>query len=508
MTIQIATAPQSAATIRIPGRLTPAVLELAEQPLAVEISPSALENVAACWEFVTRRLEDGTPVYDSITGLGPLVDFTDDTPALDGHGIIDHSAADPRDGLSPRVVRAAVLVRLWALTQGRSGVSVSVPRALAAMLRTDFAPAVPGPEPLWANGDLTSRYLADALRGYGHAYTSGLRLPAAEALAAAGLTPVSFDGRDRLALANNATVTVAAAGLALAAIRRSHSAAIAVTAVLIDLLGHDPGFLLNHLLDAPGPPDAAAASTRIRDLLRGTTPRSARSAREDSSLRGAAELLDSLGSSLWRVGTVVDSELNGIGDSPLFFPEHGTVVHSDNYFDHPIALVGHLLAMGTEQLGNLAERQLGLIFDPHHSGDLPDMVDTDPDTRNRLQDMRCAASATLATMRGGVVLPPTDNARSDGHNPDANLAGMRTALNALDRAARLRWLHGALAIALGQMVRVGGRRPTAPACAAILDALIEAAPSFGSGGPMDQQVRTAAAQLDIIADTLPSSEHS
>ncbi|MGW4241293.1 aromatic amino acid lyase [Nocardia sp. NPDC004722] len=508
MTIQLATAPPSAATIRIPGKLTPAVLELAERPLAVEISPAALENVTACWEFVTRRLEDGAPVYDSITGLTPLVDLTGGAQAFEGHGIVEHGAADRPDGLSPRVVRAASLVRLWELAQGHSGVSVSVPRALAAMLRTDFAPAVPGPEVIWATGDLMSSCLADTLGGCGYAYTSGLRMPATEALAAAGLAPVSFDGRDRLVLANNATVTVAAAGLALGAIRRSHSVAIAVTAVLIDLLGYDPGFLLNHLLDAHEPPDASAASARMRDLLRDMTPRGTRSVQEDSSLRGTAELLDSLGGSLWRVSSVVDSELNGIGDSSLFFPEHGTVVHSDHCFGPPIALVGHLLAMTIEQMGNLAVRQLNLIFDPHHSGDMLSALNTDPDTHDKLQDMRCAATATLATMRGSVVLPSIGNARADSHGPDANLAGMRTALNALDSAACLRRLHGALAIALGQVVRVGGRRPTAPACAAILDAVIEAVPSLGSSGPIDQDVRTAAAQLDIIADTLLSSEHS
>ncbi|MFD9615312.1 aromatic amino acid lyase, partial [Streptomyces sp. NPDC059083] len=159
------------------------------------------------------------------------------------------------------------------------------------------------------------------------------------------------------------------------------------------------------------------------------------------------------------------------------------------------------------QMGNLAEGQLGLILDPHRNGGLLPMLVNDPGKRNRFQDMLFAATATLAAMRSSAVPTSIESTRDDGHSQDTNPSSMQAALNALDSAASLRWLHGSLAVALRQAVHVSGRRPTAPACVAILEELIKALPAVDSDGTLDQNVRTAAARLDIIADTLPRSEH-
>src|SRR5215813_6171294 len=116
---------------------------------------------------------------------------------------IHHLLAGHGPDLPPVVARAAVMARLWSLTKGRSGVSVSVVDAVAAMLATEFAPAIPEIGSLGASGDLTPlAYAVQSLRGRGSAYLGSRRMPAAQALRLAGLTPVELDGRDALALVN------------------------------------------------------------------------------------------------------------------------------------------------------------------------------------------------------------------------------------------------------------------------------------------------------------------
>lgn len=505
MSPQLATMPSQVATIRIPGRLTPDLLEKAAQPVDVEIASTALDSVACCREFVSRRLAEGTAIYGSTTGFGPLVDFAGRDEAADQcDNIIFHLTAGQGEDLPPGVVRAAALARLWSLAQGHSGVSVQVLTALAAMLRTDFAPAVPRIGSLGASGDLVPlAYVARALRGEGFAYVAGRRLPADEALGIVGLAPLVLDGRDGLALVNGTAVTAAAAGLALSSIRRSHAAAITLSALLIDLLGSDPGFLSAHLLEAFGHPAAASAAARMRALLAGTKPTGTRSLQEPYSIRCTPHLLGAVGDSLEHVAGVVDNDLNGISDNPLFFPEHDTVIHGGNFFGQPVAFAADLLTTGTVQMGNLAERQLDLLIDPHRNGGLPPMLATEPGKQHGVQGVQLAATATVAAMRRTALPASVQSIPTNGHNQDVIPFGTQAALNALDVATSVRWLHGSLAVALRQAVHVGGRRPTAPACAEIMDHLIDTIPAVDPDRPLDGDVRAAASLLDTLVERLP-----
>lgn len=69
--------------------------------------------------------------------------------------------------------------------------------------------------------------IAGALAGSGYAYVDGVRLDAATALRQEGLEPTVFDGWDALGLVNGTSLTAAAAGLAVASTRRSHTVAFA-----------------------------------------------------------------------------------------------------------------------------------------------------------------------------------------------------------------------------------------------------------------------------------------
>ena len=163
-----------------------------------------------------------------------------------------------------------MLVRAWSLARGASGVSPHVIDALAAMLATTFVPAMPRLGSVGASGDLIPLgAAAQALRGRGHAYVDGVRLPAAEALAAAGLEPLPLDGRDALALVNGTSLTTAALALALDSARASHRAVRLLTCLLADLLGSDPQFLRRPAARRLRPRgrelDVAAAMRRVVD---------------------------------------------------------------------------------------------------------------------------------------------------------------------------------------------------------------------------------------------------
>ncbi|WP_190812389.1 HAL/PAL/TAL family ammonia-lyase [Saccharopolyspora pogona] len=487
--------------LRVPGPLGLPDLERAARPIDVVADDETRRRIEVCHRFVLDSHAASQAIYGVTTGLGPLVKFPGRSELADqAENTLNHLTAGHGPDLPAAVVRATLLVRLWSLARGHSGVSLSVIDALAAMLRTGFAPAVPRLGSVGASGDLIPlAHATQALRGNGYAYLGASRMPAGDALHRAGLQPLRLDGRDALALVNGTSLTAAAAGLALASIRRSHLTAQVLSALMADVLGCTPAYLSENLLTAFGHEHAAAVGREMRGLLAGTEPTGARGLQEPYSLRCVPQLLGAAGSALDYVASVIEADLNGISDNPVFFPEQNEIAHGGNFFGQPVAFAADLLTNTTVQMGNLAERQLDLMVDPHRNSGLPPVLATIPGEQHGVQGVQLAATATVADMRRNATPAAMQSLPTNLHNQDIVPFGTQAALNALDQSRSLRWLHGALAVALRQAVHVGDRRPTAPACSAVMDRLIAEVPPIDPDRPLDLDVQHAADVLDDYA---------
>ncbi|MFI7301162.1 aromatic amino acid ammonia-lyase [Streptomyces sp. NPDC050121] len=481
--------------------LDPSHLELAAGPVELSVSSDVYERVATCNEFVLSCLRSGRPVYGATTGFGPLVIFDGRNEASDQcDNVLSHLSAGQGPDIPTAVVRAAMMVRLWSLCQGHSGVSQAVVSSLTAALRTTLTPAVPRLGSLGASGDLVPlSYVAQALRGRGHAYVDGERMPAEIALRRAGLSPLVLSGRDALALVNGTSLTAAAAGLAVASLNRSLRGSVMLSALLTDLLGSVPSFLAPPLLDAFGHSGAVKVAGALRSRLKGTVPVDSRALQEPYSIRCTPQLVGAAASAVRYAEGVVRDDLNGVSDNPLFFPEQDLVAHGGNFFGQPVAFASDLLSLTAVQLGNLAERQLDLLIDPHRNGGLPPMLAVTPGRDHAVQGVQLAATAIVADMRRSATPASIQSLPTNWHNQDVIPFGTQAALAALDQAHSLRLLHGSLAVALRQAAHVGVRLPTAPACIDLLDSLMAEIPPIEPDRPLDAEVRRAADVLDAAA---------
>src|SRR5204862_334943 len=90
--------------------------------------------------------------------------------------------------------RAAMLLRANALAKGCSGAHIGTVELLLDCLNRGVLPYVPSRGSVGASGDLAPlAHLALPLVGEGEAWHNGERVPAADALAAAGLEPVRVE---------------------------------------------------------------------------------------------------------------------------------------------------------------------------------------------------------------------------------------------------------------------------------------------------------------------------
>ncbi|WP_439659983.1 HAL/PAL/TAL family ammonia-lyase [Lentzea sp. HUAS TT2] len=492
----------SSAALNLAARLEPAHLELARDPLHVELPEDVRERIARCREFVLEVSASGRAIYGVTTGFGPLVEFegrADSAGQSDNtilHHIVGHGELMP-----PGVARAAVLARLFSLAQGRSGVSEQVVASLTAMLDTEFAPAVPRLGSVGASGDLQPlAYVAHALRGNGNAFHRGRLMPAEEALTRAGLGKLVLDGRDALALVNGISVTAAALGLAVAQSVRARRTAELLSALMTDVLGCGTEFTSVGLLAAFGHPDVAESGAAIRSWLEGSKPSGERPLQEPYSIRCTPQLIGAAGTSVRHADDVVCRDLNGVSDNPLFFPESGEIVHGGNFFGQPSAFAADQLNVALVQLGNLAERQLDLLVDPHRTNGLPPMLSPLPGQHHAVQGVQLCATATIAAMRRAAAPASVQSLPTNLHNQDVVPFGTQAAFTALDQTGLLRYLHAGLAIALRQAVHVGARRPQAPRIAEVFDRLADEVPPIVEDRPLD----TALGEVADLLDTLVS----
>jgi histidine ammonia-lyase len=189
------------------GPLTEAdVVAVARHGAGVELADEALEAMAASRAVVEGLAHDAEPHYGISTGFGALATkhIPAEQRALLQRSLIRSHAAGSGPEVEREVVRALMLLRLSTLATGRTGVRPATAQALAGLLDNGITPVVHEYGSLGCSGDLAPlAHVALALTGEGEVHDeSGALRPAAEALAAAGIEPVTLAEKEGLALIN------------------------------------------------------------------------------------------------------------------------------------------------------------------------------------------------------------------------------------------------------------------------------------------------------------------
>ena len=230
-------------SVRIDGRglSLDEVLRVARGREPVEVGPEVGARMRASRAVVEEALASGTAVYGVNTGFGELKNrhiAPGDVETLQRNLLRSH-AAGVGDPMSTEAVRAMGLLRAESLALGVSGVREEVVGALAAVLNAGVHPIVPEQGSVGASGDLAPlAHYALVLIGEGEAEWNGERLPGGEALARAGIAPLTLGAKEGLGLINGTQQSTALLALALADAERLIEAAVGAAAMSLEgLLG-------------------------------------------------------------------------------------------------------------------------------------------------------------------------------------------------------------------------------------------------------------------------------
>src|SRR5690606_20157282 len=144
-------------------------------------------------ERLERALERHQPIYGVNTGFGSLSRqrIADDELGEVQHNLLRSHAAGVGEPLPTDVVRAMMLLLAASLCRGHSGARPELAEAIVNLINAGITPVVPETGSVGASGDLAPLAHASlAIIGEGEVEVGGERLPAAEAMRAAGLAPM------------------------------------------------------------------------------------------------------------------------------------------------------------------------------------------------------------------------------------------------------------------------------------------------------------------------------
>lgn len=381
--------------------LTPAAIaEIARDGRAVAIDATALKTMGKARAVVEHYLDQGTPVYGLNTGLGARVKQEIPKETLQEFSRMTLRGRSNAVGppLAVDEVRAIMAVRLNNLLTGAAGAAPGIAEALAALLNAGIHPVIPSIGTIGAGDLCILAHLGLGLIGEGDAEVKGARLPAREALAQAGLEPVTLGPKDGLAICNASAATVGLAALALHDGKRAYDLANIAAALSME------GFRANvspldermaALRPQPGQEEAARA---LRDLLGGGTllePGAARRLQDPLSLRCVAPVHGALKATLDFATTAVGADINGESTNPLVFVADGEILSTANFHTPLIAVALDALSQALSQVASLAASRLSRLLIERMSG-LPANLSPHGQTRSGFAPLLKPAEALVS----------------------------------------------------------------------------------------------------------------
>ncbi|SDH06771.1 histidine ammonia-lyase [Sinosporangium album] len=472
-----------------------------EEAAAMRVSAAGLAEALAAKD----------PVYGVTQGFGPLVVYeAADSPVEQGGGLISHLGSGQGRPLPPEASRLAVWLRLNSMRLGYSAVSPEFWQGLADLWNRGFTPVIPRDGTVSASGDLQPlAHAALSHAGTGEAWTRDRagrwgRVPAAEALAAIGASPVEWSAREALAFVNGTSVGLAVSVLNHQEVLRLARAVAMLTGRVVRLLGASPEAYHTGVARARGQAGQFTAARWVRDELpAGHAREPSRPLQEPYSLRCVPQVVGAVLDQLAAAEAILLTEAAGCTDNPVYVD--GKILHGGNFHAMPVGLCSDQLGLCLQQLAYLADRQLALICAPSGNGGLPPMLTPRPGGGSGLAGVQISSTSFVSRIRqlvypSSLTALPTNGGNQD-HVPMA-LNGANAVADALEPA----WLVvGSLAVGVAQLTALSADRPR-PEPGGVWADLAEISPPLEADRPLAPEVRAASALCARAAADLLGEE--
>lgn len=458
-------------TITLDGRtITPEqVVQVARGRAEAAIGDEARARNAAAERLVRDLIGRGELLYGVTTGVGVLrsrPSALEDRDDFQWRLLRSHAGGGGAP-LTVEVVRAAMAVRVNQLGAGGAGVGDALIDGLLGVLRTGVTPFARELGSL-GTGDLTVlAEIGSALGGEGDCWVGDDVVPAAEALAAHGLTPVHYGPRDGIGFMSSNAVSIGQASIVFTDARKLLDSALAVAALSYEAAAGDLAVLDPRVHEARPHNGQVEVARRLRQLLGGIERRSPSGHVQDAFVfrcvpQVEGTLLDALG----RLFQVLEIEINVAGENALMLPGDGVALPNGNFHAGVLTLALDSLRGAMAQSGSLIAARVSALLDPEVTGLSAQLAaDPGPDSGAMILEYTAHAAAAEVRSLAATAASQTTTVQS-GVESHANFAG-HSARRTSDALGRMAVAVSAELVLAVRALRLRGVVPTGPGVRAL-----------------------------------------
>lgn len=411
---------------------------------SVEFTEAYRKRVNRSRFLVEQAITEGRVIYGVTTGFGALstrVINSEDAEQLQKNIILSHSTSVGRP-FSKEEARGVMLMILQNLGQGYSGVRLEILESLREMLNSGLTP--------WMPGDGSVGYLAPeahlalVITGEGMAYWQNELMAGREALAKAGIKPLSLASKEGLALISGTTSVTALGAIALYDMIQAAKCADIIGSLSLEALRGVTRAFDERVMSVRPHVDQLNTAANIRRILsdsgilqhfEGSRLQDALSLRCIPQLHGAAK------KTLYAALDTIETEMNSCCDNPVIWDtgERADVISACNCDSSYVGIAMDSASIAATMLAKMSERRNNRFIDEHLSG-YPAFLVKKPGLNSGLMIPQYTQAGLLGEMRILSTPSTVDNTPTCCNQEDYVAMGYNSSKKAIAVAEKLEYI--------------------------------------------------------------------
>ena len=353
------------------------LVQIARHGEKLELDPEAWDRIKVCRAMLEEKVAAREIMYGVNTGIGEFseVVLDDEQVKQFQRYLIYNHAAGIGEPAPVEYIRAAMVGRINVHAHGNSGCRPEITQTLIELLNKEVTPVVCQKGSVGACGDLAPMsQIALLMMGEGEAFYHGERLPAKKAMEQAGIPIPGLKARDGLATINGANLLTAMSAIHIYEMERwlkqaQIACAMSLEALLANMKPYD-----DRLHKARGFSGAIRTAQNLTRIIAGSDLVSGKlkvKVQDAYSMRSTPQVLGAAIDAVAYARSQVEIELNGVGDNPIFFPEHRLTLTGANFQGTPVSLPMDMAGTAITMVCVLSERRFNRLTNPALSAGLP-----------------------------------------------------------------------------------------------------------------------------------------
>jgi len=329
----------------------------------LQLSDTAQKNITDCRNYLDKKVKSQKePIYGINTGFGSLCNVEiaeNDLEKLQENLVMSH-ACGMGEEVPEEIVKLMLLLKIQALSYGKSGVQLITVERLINFYNNDVLPVVYQLGSLGASGDLAPlAHLSLPLLGKGEVNYQNKKQNAADVLKSLKLEPVKLKSKEGLALLNGTQFMSAYGVYILLRTEKLNKNADLIGAMSLDAFDGRIDPFKDHIHTIRPHTGQLQTAKAFQTILDGSEilAQTKKQVQDPYSFRCIPQVHGATKDTTSYVKSVFETEINSVTDNPTIFPEHDEIISGGNFHGQPLALALDFLCIAVAELGSISERR-------------------------------------------------------------------------------------------------------------------------------------------------------